>query len=142
MRARVIFESRSGHTGTAADAVVAALQAKGVDASAARLSAAGATDLTGVDLLVFGTWVEGFVIAGVGPAKAARQWLERLPSMSGTRAAVFCTYGVSPRGTLATLRTALEAKGAVVVGEASFSRRKPTTGAEAFVDAVLGALAQ
>jgi hypothetical protein len=40
---------------------------------------------------------------------------EHLPLMSDTSAAVFCTYGISPRGTLVTLRTALEAKGAVVV---------------------------
>lgn len=140
MRAMVVYESRTGHTETAARAVVSALQAKGVDASAAAVSTTDPADLGGVDLLVLGTWVEGFIFVGVGPAKAARRWLERLPQISGTAAAVFCTYGVSPRSTLATLGSALKDKGATVVGEAAFSRRRPATGAASFVDEVLASM--
>ncbi|MCL4413420.1 MAG: hypothetical protein M1522_01525 [Actinobacteria bacterium] len=139
MSSMVVYESRSGHTKKAAEAIAAALQARGVEATATAVSATDPASASGADLLVLGTWVEGFIVVGVGPARPAKQWIDRLPQVAGTQAAVFCTYGVSPRGTLATMRSALEARGAGVVGEAAFSRRDPTAGVEAFVEKILAA---
>ncbi|MHB8451162.1 MAG: hypothetical protein ACYDAQ_12035 [Mycobacteriales bacterium] len=42
---------------------------------------------------------------------------------------MFCTYGVNPRTTLATLRRTLEAKGAKVVAENASHRSHPDRGA-------------
>jgi hypothetical protein len=73
---------------------------------------------------VIGSWVEGFVVRGVGPAKAMRKWLASLPRLGGKRVAIFCTYGFSPKGTLNEMRRCLEEKGAVVVAQAAFGPKE------------------
>jgi hypothetical protein len=73
--------------------------------------------------------VEGFVFFKVGPAKAALAGVGRLPVLGGKPVAVFCTYGFSPRTTLATLRQSLETKGAKVVAENASPRSHPDRGA-------------
>jgi hypothetical protein len=88
------------------------------------LERVGPTELADCDLLVVGTWVEGFVVAGVGPAKATRRWLTSLPRLPGKEVAIFCTYGISPRATLTSMRRSLEARGATVVSQAAFGPRE------------------
>ncbi len=123
-RALVAYESRSGHTRRAAEAISLELAGHISSVVSLPLDRVGPGELAACDLLVVGTWVEGFVVAGVGPAKATRKWLAGLPQLAGKPVAVYCTYGVSPRGTLPSIRRALEAKGAVVVGQAAFGPRE------------------
>lgn len=85
--------------------------------------------------------MQGYILFGVGPARTARRLLEGLPPLGGRPAAVFCTYAFHPRGTLGVLRSALEAKGAKVVGQRAFHRRQPEQGADGFARDVLGAVA-
>ncbi len=125
MNVLVIYESRGGHTRRAAEALGAAVRAQGTDAVVKAMSDVTASDVAQCDALAVGTWVEGFLVVGVGPAKAALAGVARLPALDGKRAVVFCTYGLNPRGTLDTLRRALEAKGATVVAEAASSRAHP-----------------
>ncbi len=97
-----------------------------------QLGAVGADQLAWADALVVGTWVEGAVVARVGPARATRAWLESLPLLAGMPVAVFCSYGVAPKRTLATMRTSLEARGATVVAEAAFRRGATEAEIDAF----------
>ena len=87
------------------------------------LSQIGVEELMDTDLLVLGTWVEGFVVAGVGPAHATRDWLASLPRLPGLRTAIFCTYSVTPSGTLASLRRELGHRGITVVAERALGPR-------------------
>ena len=84
----------------------------------------GIAELASADALVVGTWVEGLVVAAVRPARAMRRWLADLPPLAGRPAAVFCTYGVSPRAAGDEIRDALEQRGAVVVAQTSFAARE------------------
>src|ERR1035441_3619495 len=61
--------------------------------------------LVATDLLVIGTWVEGLVLAAVGPAKAAMAAIERLPRLAEMPVGIFCT-NFNPGGTLKTLQSA------------------------------------
>ena len=129
MKVLVAYESRSGRTRRAAEAVAAAVRARGSDVTLKALSETTAEDTEHADALAVGSWVEGFIVAKVGPAKAALKAIERLPAMGGKPAAVFCTYAANPRATLATLRRSLEAKGANVVAENASHRSHPDRGA-------------
>jgi hypothetical protein len=100
------------------------LRPTGAVVRAVPLSQVGIAELSETDLLVVGTWVEGLVVARVEPARAAQQWLASLPRLAGLRTAAFCTYRVSPRGALATLRASLEGHGTQVLGQDAFGPRK------------------
>ncbi len=119
-RVLVAYESRGGRTAHAARMVADRLRGTGAVVRAVPMAQVGLADLTETDLLIVGTWVEGFVVAGVGPARAARAWLAGLPRLAGLRTATFCTYAISPRGTLAEMRRDLEDRGAVVMAEDAF----------------------
>jgi glutamate synthase (NADPH/NADH) small chain len=145
-RVLVGYESRSGTTAGAAEAIGRALAEAGHDVSVLPLAKVGPRELALADLVVVGSWVEGLVLAGVGPAKAARRWLAGLPPLAGRPVAVFCTYKVSPKGTLPAMAKAFEARGAVVVASAAFGPRRPWSrgggeGPEAFAAALVAHLA-
>ncbi len=119
-RVLVAYESRGGRTAAAAGMVADELTARGAAVRVLPLAQVGVPELSQADLVAIGTWVEGAVVAGVGPARATRAWLRRLPRLGDLPVAVFCTYGVAPRGTLSQLRAALQGKGARVVAEGAF----------------------
>ena len=140
MRFLIAYESRGGRTGAAAEAIAAEVRAAGHEADVRPLGATDAGALDQADAVFVGTWVEGFLVVGVGPARAAREWMARLPALSGKPAAVFCTYALNPRGTLPALQSALERKGARVLASRAFHRRRPAEGAGALVQQVLARL--
>ncbi|HEV2372659.1 MAG TPA: FAD-dependent oxidoreductase, partial [Streptosporangiaceae bacterium] len=119
-RVLVAYESRGGRTARAAHLVADKLRVAGAVVRAVPLGQVRAAELAETDLLVIGTWVEGFVVSGVGPPQATRSWLAGLPRLAGLRTAAFCTFGVSPRGTLKGLSQELESRGAAVLAEAAF----------------------
>ena len=119
----VAYESRGGRTARAAGLIAGNLRDTGAVVRAVPLGQIGVADLLETDLLIIGTWVEGFVVAGVGPARATRDWLAALPRLAGLRTATFCTYAVAPKGTLPAMREALEHRGMTVMAEAAFGSR-------------------
>lgn len=92
------------------------------------------------DLVLAGTWVEGFVLFGVGPAKAMRRWVADLPDMTGKPVGVFCTYAFNPRNTLTILADGFTAHGARVVARHAAHRRNPTAGMASFVETAVEAV--
>jgi len=90
------------------------------------------------DVVVVGSWVEGFVVAGVRPAKAMRTWLAGLPRLGGRPVGVFCTFAVAPKGAVPAMRRAVETKGAVVVAQAAFGPGELGEKAGAFGPAAFG----
>ncbi|MDA8072673.1 MAG: hypothetical protein M0Z82_13995 [Actinomycetota bacterium] len=129
MEVLVAYESRGGRTRRAAEAVATAVRERGSNATLKALSETTAQDIERSDAVAVGSWVEGFIVVNVGPAKAALRAVGQLPDMGGKPTAVFCTYAVNPRTALATLRRSLEAKGATVVAENASPRSHPERGA-------------
>lgn len=119
-RVLVCYASEGGTTKTAAQRVADQLSAHGARPTVLSIDAVGVAELAAADALVVGTWVEGLVLARVGPAKTMCAWLEALPPLGGRPVAAFCTYGVNPRSTLAIMTKLLEAKGATVIATESF----------------------
>lgn len=116
----VAVESRGGHTKALANRLAESLDRAGASVSVRRLCDIGLAEIVAADLVVLGTWVEGFVIAGVGPARATRAMIEGLPGLGATKFATFCSYRFAPGATLSKLRRMLEAKGGHVVAERAF----------------------
>ena len=123
-RARVLvcFESSGGTTAKVARTVGDGFVASGHDVRVVPIANVRPEDLASADFLVVGTWVEGMVVAKVGPAKAMKKWIDGLPRLGGKEVALFCTYAVSPKRTLDIMASVLETKGAHVVSKVAFGR--------------------
>ena len=128
-RVLVCYESEGGKTRAAAETIAGECFASGLDVAISPIDQVGARELAAADVLVIGTWVEGFVVAGVRPARAMRAWLAGLPNLAGRRVALFCTYGVNPRGALDEMAAAVSAKGGVVIDRQAFAARNLAPGA-------------
>lgn len=137
-RVLVCYESGGGRTARAAEAIAGGFSARGDQVRVLPITKVGPAELAAADFLVVGSWVEGFVVTGVRPAKAMRTWLAGLPRLGGKPAAVFCTFAVAPKGAVPAMRQAIEAKGAVVVAQAAFGPRELGGRAGAFGPAGFG----
>lgn len=115
-------ESRGGTTRRVAEQLARGFDEAGLTVRLLPLRQIDQAALAWADLLVLGTWVEGALVAGVGPARATRQWLHTLPTLAGLPVAIFCTYAVAPRSTLEKLRRAMQDRGAHVVAAQAFRR--------------------
>ena len=141
MNVLILFNSRQGHTRAAAEAMLEAVRGQGHDATIKAVSQVRASDIEQADLLFVGTWVEGFILFGTKPAKAAL-WVPALPSLQGKPAAIFCTYLFHPRSSLKMLGAMLEGRGATIVGQQAFRRNRAVQGAAPFVQHVLRSFKQ
>jgi hypothetical protein len=144
MRVLVLYESRRGFTLTVARAIRDELRARGAAASAEPLGGVDAGSLAAADAVLVGSWVTGKILVGVGPPPDALRAIAALPALDGRPAAVFCTFDVSPRGTLATLASRLIGRGARVEVGGAFrngpltrTRAKSLARVPAFVEDVL-----
>ena len=124
MRVLICYESVGGKTAKASRAIADGLAESGHDVRVFPIAQVRLEELRAADLVIVGSWVEGMVVAKVGPAKNMMKWIEGLPRLGGKEVALFCTYAVAPKGTLGAMRTAFEAKGAVVGKQAAFGRNE------------------
>ena len=100
MKVLVAYESRGGHTRLAGSAIADACRADGHDVTLLPLAQVGRAEVEQCDLAAIGSWVEGFILFGVKPARAASRWLDEAPSFAGKPVGLFVTYAVNPRGSL------------------------------------------
>ncbi len=90
------------------------------------------------DLVVVGSWTDGFFLVGQKPAK--RKKFRALPDLSGKRCAVFCTFALDSGHTLDKLSAVMTERGAEVIGGLAIRRDRLDQGAVDFVDRVLDAV--
>ena len=110
MKVLVAYHSESGNTQKLALAIAAGLGTRAVSIDALESQA-----LQGYDLICIGTPVQYGA-----PTKQVRDFISRLPIMSGKKAAAFCTMHMfGDKKTLQTLKGLLEAKGMVFLGGVS-----------------------
>lgn len=136
MHVLVLYQSRNGHTRDAAEAIAQAARSMNHETVVESVSQVRAADIEKADVLFVGTWVQGFILFGVKPA-GADLWVPALPPLESRAVGVFCTYAFSPRGSLRALATMLEARGATVVGQQAFHRRRPYREAEQFAQRIV-----
>ena len=125
-RRRVLigYASAGGRTARAAAVVADELAAHGDQVRTLPISRIGAVELAAADLLILGSWVEGFVFARVRPARAMRTWLAGIPWLGSKPVALFVTFGVAPKDSLVQFQQAVAAKGGVVLSSAAFAAKR------------------
>jgi sulfite reductase alpha subunit-like flavoprotein len=139
VHAVVIYESLTGNTRKVAEMTAARLSAQGVPTVACPITAVDYQALARADLVVVGSWVDGFFVVGQRPGRRSR--IAAMPTLAGKRAVVYLTYALDPGKALEKLAAAVEARGADVLGGITIRRDRIDDGVEDFVDRILGAVA-
>jgi flavodoxin len=134
MRILVAYESRGGHTKATAEAIAGIASTGRGEVEVRSIRGLPQWEVLGHDLVFLGTWVDGFVVAGVRPARLMRLWVDDLPDLQGTNVALFCSYAVNPRGMLDGFQGMLASKGGKVLTTQAFPRRHPDQEARGFVN--------
>ena len=126
MRIAIVYDSRTGTTKGAAEDMARKATAAGHEAAAVTVYAADAAGVSAADAVCIGSWVEGLFFIRQHATDATMQFIDEL-ELDGTPTAVFCTYKTAVGKMLATMATALEARGARVT--ARLKSRGPIAGA-------------
>jgi flavodoxin len=116
MNAAVVYFSRTGNTKRLAQALADTAKAPILE-----LSQAEASKIANIDLLIFGTPVEG-----ASPTKEALAYIQNLPTVTGKKAILFCTYKIfGNERAMKAVEKELSAKGYEMVLKVSKKGMKP-----------------
>jgi hypothetical protein len=139
VRAIVIYESLTGNTKKASEALAAGLTARGVETVACPIKHVDYQALQAADLVVVGGWVDGLLFVGQRPGRAGRY--RQMPAIAGKRTVVFMTYAIDPGKALEKLSAAVSARGGEVVGGMAIRRDRLAEGVDELVDKLLDVVA-
>jgi hypothetical protein len=131
----LIYESLTGNTAKAGQAIAAALTAEGLPTQAFPIKHIDYQALSKADLVIVGSWVDGFVVVGQRPGRLGR--IKGMPALAGKRAVVYLTYAIDAGKALQKMSDAVTARGAEVLGGQLIRRDKLEQGVADFVDRVL-----
>lgn len=136
MNAAMLVESLTGNTWKAAELVGAKLQEAGWGITGlSRVREPDHHSIQQADLVLVGTWTHGLFVVGQGPFGASA--LAALPAMRNKKAAVFCTFALSPARTLEKMTGIIAGRGADVIGGFAMNRRHLDQNAEEFASRLL-----
>ena len=139
MHAIVIYESLTGNTRRAAEAMARRLTARGVTTVACPITRIDYQALSEADLVVVGSWVDGLLVVGQRPGRMGR--IAQLPALAGKRAVVYLTYALHPGKALQKLSDAVAGRGAEVLGGVTIRRDRVEAGVDDLVERILDAVA-
>jgi hypothetical protein len=140
MRLVVIHESLTGNTRRAGELIGAHAAAAGHHVDVFATTAIGLKAVSEADMVVLGTWVDGFVLFGHRPGRAGRLW--KLPVLDRKPVALFMTYAIEDGKALQRFNKIAEAKGAEVIGGRTIRRDRIDAGAADFTASLLDAAAR
>lgn len=93
MRVLVAYESRGGTTRRTGEAIAEAARSQGHTVTVGPLVDVPPADVGTFDALFVGAWIEGFILFGVRPARAAIEWVRRFPPLERCSAPTRSTLG-------------------------------------------------
>ena len=131
----MIYESLTGNTAKAGQAIAAGLTAEGLPTQAFPIKQIDYQALSKADLVIVGSWVDGLVVVGQRPGRLGR--IKGMPALAGKRAVVYLTYAIDAGKALQKMSDAVTARGAEVLGGQLIRRDKLDAGVADFVDRVL-----
>ena len=139
MHAIVIYESLTGNTRRAAEAMARRLADRGVATVACPITGIDYQALSEADLVIVGSWVDGLLVVGQRPGRMGR--IAQLPALAGKRAVVYLTYALHPGKALQKLSDAVAGRGAEVLGGVTIRRDRTEAGVEDLVERILDVVA-
>jgi flavodoxin len=125
MKIAIVYDSSTGTTAKAAEAMSNTFEAQGHQCQVQSVAQADPADFAEADLICIGTWVKGLFIIRQHPTEGTMRFVERLGNLSGKNAIVFCTYKLAIGSTLRQMANPLESKGATVVGQFKYRGPEP-----------------
>jgi hypothetical protein len=135
MRAAVAYESMTGNTKRAAELIARGLARNGIETSTFPVTEPDYNALSAADLVIVGTWTDGFVLFGHRPGRSGR--LRRFPPIWDKRCVLFVTYALHEGNVLRKFQRLMESRGATVIGGMAIRRDKLDAGARDFVERLL-----
>lgn len=136
MKAAILAESLTGNTWKAAEKIGALLQQEHWTITGLnRVKDPDYRALQDADFILLGTWVHGLFVFGQQPWGLGA--IDHLPSMTGKKGAVFCTYALNPGKSVEKLNRSLLYLGADSLGGVALHRAKLDAHCEEFVGRVL-----
>ncbi|MEM1332176.1 MAG: flavodoxin family protein [Actinomycetota bacterium] len=139
MKAAILVESLTGNTWKAAEQTADLLQQeRWIITGLSKVRQPDHAAIQAADIVLVGTWVHGAFVFGQAPW--AVNSIANLPAMRGKKAAGFCTFALSPGGSLDKLTRALGDTGAYVIGGLAISRSKLEAHSEEFAARLVGAV--
>ena len=117
MNIAIVYDSSTGTTAKAAEAMGQALTARGHQCRVQSVSKADPAAVAQADLICIGGWVKGMFILGQHPSEGSLKFISRLGDLTGKRAVLFCTYKTAPGSTLRQLTQAMQQHSADIVGQ-------------------------
>jgi flavodoxin len=131
MNVAIVFDSETGTTKAAAEAMGELVRAAGHECSVSSVQDADPMAVGAADAICVGSWCKGLFFIRQHATEATMDFIDRLDGLDGTPAAVFCTYKTAAGKMLPAMAARLERRGAVVTG--AFKSRGPVA-AEGFED--------
>ena len=125
MEIAIVYDSSTGKTRQAAESMGKMMEAHGHTCHIQPVGQADPEAVAEADLICIGGWVKGLMIILQHPSEGSLQFIDKLGSLSGKKAVVFCTYLLAAGSTLRQMATALEEKGADVVGQFKYRGAEP-----------------
>jgi hypothetical protein len=136
MKAAILIESLTGNTWAAGERIGSLLQEEGWTITGLdRVREPDYAAIQEAEMVIVGTWVHGLFAVGQAPWGLGA--IAKLPIMREKKAAVFCTFALSPAKSLDKLTTAVMNRGADVLGGVALNRAKLDEHSEVFVDRLL-----
>ncbi len=129
MNVAIVFDSKTGTTKAAAEAMAALVRDAGHECTVSSVADAEPAAVRAADAICVGSWVMGLFFLLQKATPATTDFIDRLGDLDGKPTAVFCTYKTAVGGMLSKMAARLESRGAKVTG--SFRSRGPVA-AEGF----------
>jgi flavodoxin len=123
MNIAIVYDSSTGTTAKAAEAMGKIMEAQGHQCQVQRVVEADPAGVSAADLICIGSWVKGLFIIRQHPTEGTMRFINQLENLEGKDTVVFCTYKLAIGSSLRQMANALEGKGAQVVGQ--FKYRGP-----------------
>lgn len=131
MNVAIVFDSDTGTTKAAAEAMAQLVRAAGHDYTVSSVQDADPATVSAADAICVGSWCKGLFFVAQHATRETMDFIDGLGKLDGTPAAVFCTYKTAVGGMLRKMAARLTSRGADVTG--SFKSRGPVA-ADGFDD--------
>lgn len=123
MNVAIVYDSETGTTKAAAEAMSELARGAGHDTTVSSVQDADPADVSKADVICVGSWCKGLFFFAQHATEATMDFIDGLGRLDGKPAAVFCTYKTAVGKMLSHMAARLESRGANVTG--SFKSRGP-----------------
>ena len=123
MNVAIVFDSKTGTTKAAAEAMAELARAAGHHCTVSSVQEADPATVSAADAICVGSWCKGLFFILQHATEETMGFIDGLDNLDGKPVAVFCTYKTAVGGMLPKMAARLEGRGAKVTG--SFKSRGP-----------------